>query len=52
MKVLFINCYGGITSIRKVIAVLIKAFQSDLVTKPVVIRCLGNDSESVQEMLS
>lgn len=51
VRVIFINCYGGLMSIKKIAAVLIKALEGGIVTKPIVFRCLGQDHSEAREML-
>eukprot|EP00354_Favella_ehrenbergii_P001927 CAMPEP_0170471012 /NCGR_PEP_ID=MMETSP0123-20130129/13319_1 /TAXON_ID=182087 /ORGANISM="Favella ehrenbergii, Strain Fehren 1" /LENGTH=144 /DNA_ID=CAMNT_0010738409 /DNA_START=903 /DNA_END=1337 /DNA_ORIENTATION=+ len=55
VRVIFINCYGGIMNMQKVIATLLLALENFL-EKPVVIRTLGtgtqgNDHQLVRDML-
>ena len=55
VKVIFINCYGGLMNMTKVVATLIYALEHYL-DKPVVIRTKGtgtqgNDMEVIQELL-
>ena len=51
MKVIFINCFGGVTNITKVLAVLRMAIETDVVTKPVVVRLRGNGEEGLEQMI-
>ena len=51
VRVIFINVYGGLMSVKKVIATLKMGLKTGVVTKPVVIRALGNESEGTEEML-
>ena len=52
VKVVFINCYGGLMSIKKVIATLLNSLKYNNLNKPIVIRCLGRDAEDVNDMLA
>lgn len=52
VKVIFINCYGGITSIKKVVATIIHGLEMSSISKPVVLRVKGNESENAEEMLA
>ena len=52
VKVIFIHCYGGITNIKKVFATLAMCLKTDTVTKPVVIRTLGLESQGSHEILN
>lgn len=52
VRVVFLNCYGGLMSMRKMIAVLLKALESQICTKPVVVRCRGQDAQCVPELLA
>lgn len=51
VKVLYINCYGGITNIKKVLATLILGLKNKIVTKPVVIRVLGLGANDIEGQL-
>jgi len=44
VRVIFINCYGGITNIKKLIATLRMGLVNGIITKPVIIRAKGLES--------
>ena len=51
MKVILINCFGGILRTNKVVATLENAIRHKNITKPIVIRLKGNSaSESIGMM--
>ena len=51
VKVIFINCFGGLTNIRKVVATLKMGIEMGIVTKPVVARVLGAQTEDSEQIL-
>ena len=51
VNVIFINCYGGILNVDKVVATLRLAIKNNDITKPLVIRLKGNKSEGILDML-
>ena len=57
VKVLFINCNGGIFQGKQLIASLINRLQEEIITKPVVIRMLGTgvedqDAHMIEQILA
>lgn len=50
VRVIFINCFGGIVSIEKLVATLGMNFKFGNIHKPIVLRGHGNGSESIKDL--
>lgn len=50
VRVIFVNCYGGIMSIEKLVATLQMNYDFGNISKPVVFRAKGNGAEAVDRL--
>ena len=52
VNVIFIRCFGGILNVDKVVATVKLLLKKKQISKPLVIRVLGNRSENAKDMLN